>query len=65
MEPNPEDEIDSANWTSDELKCYWTKLPLCPKPSKSELMELAKNPQSPKLRERYSRVLEQITSQAP
>jgi len=30
-----------ANWTSDELKYYWTRLPLKFKPSKQELAALA------------------------
>jgi len=54
-----------ANWTSDKLKYFWTKLPLRLKPSKSELFELAQNAKSFKLRERYSRILERLTSQVP
>jgi len=54
-----------ANWTSDELKYYWTKLPLRLKPSKRELIELAQSSKSAKLRERYSRILEGFASKAP
>lgn len=54
-----------ATWTSDELKYYWTELPLHFKPSKSELIELAQVSESSKLRERYSRILEQFLSQPP
>lgn len=53
-----------ANWTSDELKYYWTKLPLRLRPSKSELLDLAQNSNSPKLRERYALILERLTAQA-
>jgi len=54
-----------ATWTSDEIKYYWTKLPLRFKPSTSELIELAQTSGSPKLRERYSRIVEQLISQPP
>jgi len=54
-----------ASWTSDDLKYYWTKLPLRFRPSKSELIALAQSSHSPKLRERYARILERLTSQAP
>jgi ectoine hydroxylase-related dioxygenase (phytanoyl-CoA dioxygenase family) len=52
-----------ANWTSDELKYYWTKLPLHFKPSKLELAELARTSYSPEKRARYARILERIESQ--
>jgi hypothetical protein len=54
-----------ANWTSDELKYYWTKLPLRLRPSKSELIELSQSSTSPRLRERYGRILERLTAQMP
>jgi ectoine hydroxylase-related dioxygenase (phytanoyl-CoA dioxygenase family) len=54
-----------ANWTSDELKYYWTKLPLRLKPSKSELIELSQSSTSPRLRERYGRILERLRAQMP
>lgn len=53
-----------ANWSSDELKYYWTKLPLCLKPSKAELTKLAQTAESPELRERYARILERLESQS-
>lgn len=52
-----------ADWTSDELKYYWTRLPLRLKPSRSELVELSQTSTSPRLRERYSRILERLTDQ--
>lgn len=54
-----------ANWSSDELKYYWTKLPQCLKPSKTELAELANTAEPPEIRERYARILERIESQMP
>ncbi len=53
------------NWSSDELKYYWTKLPLRLKPSKTELRELAKSSEAPEMRERYARILERLESQMP
>jgi hypothetical protein len=38
-----------SNWTSNEWKYYWTKLPLWVKPSKSELAELAQTADSPEM----------------
>jgi ectoine hydroxylase-related dioxygenase (phytanoyl-CoA dioxygenase family) len=52
-----------ASWTSDELKYYWTRLPLRLKPSKAELIALAQSSTSPKLRERYERILQRLISQ--
>jgi len=54
-----------ANWVSDELKYYWTKLPLRLKPSKSELAELARSCETPDMRARYVRILERLESQMP
>lgn len=51
-----------ANWPSDELKYYWTRLPLQLKPSKFELAELARTSESPAQRARYTRILEAIES---
>jgi ectoine hydroxylase-related dioxygenase (phytanoyl-CoA dioxygenase family) len=48
------------DWSSDELKYYWTKLPLELRPSKLELAELAANDESLEMRSRYSRILERI-----
>lgn len=52
-----------ANWTSDDLMYYWRKLPLCLKPSKFELAELAQTASSPQMRARYGRILERLESQ--
>jgi hypothetical protein len=52
-----------ANWTSDELKYYWTRLPLRLKPSMLELAELAKTAESLEMRVRYARILERLESQ--
>lgn len=52
-----------ANWPTDELKYYWTRLPLQLKPSKVELAELARTSESSAMRERYARILERIESQ--
>jgi len=49
-----------ADWTSDELKYYWTKLPLHLKPSKLELAELAETAESPEIRARCARILERL-----
>jgi ectoine hydroxylase-related dioxygenase (phytanoyl-CoA dioxygenase family) len=51
-----------ANWPSDELKYYWTQLPLQLKPSKLELAELARTAESPHERARYAAILEAIDS---
>jgi ectoine hydroxylase-related dioxygenase (phytanoyl-CoA dioxygenase family) len=51
-----------ANWPSDELKYYWTRLPLQLKPSKFELAELARTSESPDQRARYAKILEAIES---
>jgi ectoine hydroxylase-related dioxygenase (phytanoyl-CoA dioxygenase family) len=47
-------------WLSDELKYYWTKLPLELNPSKLQLAELAANAESNEMRSRYRRILERI-----
>lgn len=52
-----------ANWTSDELKYYWTRLPLRVKPCKLELADLARTCESPEMRTRYARILERLESQ--
>jgi len=54
-----------ANWESDELKYYWTRLPLRLQPSKAELAELARTDNSSAMRARYERVLRQIEVQMP
>jgi ectoine hydroxylase-related dioxygenase (phytanoyl-CoA dioxygenase family) len=50
-----------AKWTTDELKYYWTRLPLCLKPSKHELAELARTAESAEMRTRYARILERLS----
>jgi ectoine hydroxylase-related dioxygenase (phytanoyl-CoA dioxygenase family) len=52
-----------ANWRADDLKYYWKRMPLRLKPSKAELAELAQASDSPEMRSRYARTLEQIESQ--
>jgi ectoine hydroxylase-related dioxygenase (phytanoyl-CoA dioxygenase family) len=49
-----------ANWPSDELKYYWTQLPLQLKPSRLELAELARTAESPQERARYAAILKAI-----
>jgi ectoine hydroxylase-related dioxygenase (phytanoyl-CoA dioxygenase family) len=51
-----------ANWPSDELKYYWTQLPLQLKPSRLELAELARTAESPHERARYAAILKAIES---
>jgi ectoine hydroxylase-related dioxygenase (phytanoyl-CoA dioxygenase family) len=51
-----------ANWPSDDLKYYWTRLPLQLKPSKLELAELAQTSESPDHRARYAGILKAIES---
>jgi ectoine hydroxylase-related dioxygenase (phytanoyl-CoA dioxygenase family) len=55
-------ETTYANWPSDELKYYWTRLPLQLKPSKFELAELARTSESPAQRARWAGILEAIES---
>jgi ectoine hydroxylase-related dioxygenase (phytanoyl-CoA dioxygenase family) len=52
-----------ANWTTDDLKYYWKKLPLQLKPSRVELAYLAETEASPDMRSRYARILTQIEEQ--
>jgi ectoine hydroxylase-related dioxygenase (phytanoyl-CoA dioxygenase family) len=51
-----------ANWPSDELKYYWTRLPLQLRPSELELAELARTSESPGQRARYEGILKAIQS---
>jgi hypothetical protein len=51
-----------ANWPSDELKYYWTRLPLQLRPSKLELAELARSAESPDQRARYAGILRALES---
>ena len=51
------------DWTSDELKYYWKKMPLELKPSIGELTELAETAESLPMRARYARILERIEEQ--
>jgi ectoine hydroxylase-related dioxygenase (phytanoyl-CoA dioxygenase family) len=56
-------EATYANWRSDDLKYFWEKLPLTLKPSRQELAELIKTDESPRMRTRYSRILNQLELQ--
>jgi len=58
-------EATYANWPPDDLKFYWTKLPLQLKPSVPELIRLAESSESPKMRARYARILDRISIQLP
>ncbi len=51
-----------AHWPTDELKYYWTRLPLQLRPSKIELAELARTAESPDQRARYAAILKAIES---
>lgn len=53
------------HWKSDELKYYWTSLPLHFKPSRQELADLAQIAEPFEMRERYARILERIDALAP
>jgi ectoine hydroxylase-related dioxygenase (phytanoyl-CoA dioxygenase family) len=53
-----------ANWPSDELKYYWTRLPLRLRPSELELVKLARASESLAQRARYEAILKAIQSQA-
>jgi ectoine hydroxylase-related dioxygenase (phytanoyl-CoA dioxygenase family) len=52
-----------ADWPSEELKYYWTHMPLQLNPSRTELAQLAQTSESPAMRVRYARILERIESQ--
>jgi ectoine hydroxylase-related dioxygenase (phytanoyl-CoA dioxygenase family) len=52
-----------ASWPSDELKFYWTKLPLHLRPSPSQLADLAHTAESPQHRERYAKILDRLNAQ--
>jgi hypothetical protein len=49
-----------AGWHSDDLKYYWMNLPLKFQPSKSEIEELSKTADTPSMRAKYSRILNQL-----
>jgi Phytanoyl-CoA dioxygenase (PhyH) len=49
-----------ARWRSDDLKYFWKRLSLTFKPSKSEIEELSKTADSPPMRARYARILNQL-----
>ncbi len=46
-----------ATWRSDDLKYYWSKLPLEFRPSKAEIAQLSKTADSPSGRARFTRML--------
>jgi hypothetical protein len=50
-----------AGWRSDELKYYWKALPLELKPSRSEIELLAMTADSPGVRNRYAKILSQLS----
>jgi ectoine hydroxylase-related dioxygenase (phytanoyl-CoA dioxygenase family) len=52
-------------WPADELKYYWSHLPVKFKPSKSELLELSRSCEPLEKRERYARILERLEAQMP
>jgi ectoine hydroxylase-related dioxygenase (phytanoyl-CoA dioxygenase family) len=52
-------------WPADELKYYWTRMPIKFKPSRSELLELSQSCELPGRRERYARILERLESAMP
>jgi ectoine hydroxylase-related dioxygenase (phytanoyl-CoA dioxygenase family) len=49
-----------ACWRSNDLKYYWKRMPLTFKPTKAELERLAKTSDSPSVRVRYARILNQL-----
>jgi ectoine hydroxylase-related dioxygenase (phytanoyl-CoA dioxygenase family) len=49
-----------AEWTSDDLKFYWKRIPLRLEPSRDELARLAETAESARLRARYSRMVSQL-----
>jgi len=54
-----------AGWRSDELKYYWTRLPLELKPSAAELAQLAETAEPVEMRQRYARILARLEEQMP
>lgn len=50
-----------AGWQSDDLKYYWKRLPLQFQPSKAELEDLSKTADSPNMRQRYARIVSQLS----
>ena len=49
-----------AGWHSKDFQFYWKDMPLIFKPSKPELEQLATTADSPSLRARYARILQQL-----
>jgi hypothetical protein len=58
-------ETTYANWRSGDLQYYWKHMPLRLKPSNVELAQLAETADSPDMRARYARILNQIEAQMP
>jgi ectoine hydroxylase-related dioxygenase (phytanoyl-CoA dioxygenase family) len=54
-----------ARWLSDDLKYFWEEIPLQLKPSREELAKLAQIAEAPKMRSRYTRILEQLDRLMP
>jgi uncharacterized protein YukE len=49
-----------AGWNSDDLKFYWTKIPLTLKPTRDELAHLAETAESASGRARLARMVSQL-----
>ena len=49
-----------VDWSSDELKFYWKRLPLTLEPSKAALSHSAETAESPAARARYARIVSQL-----
>ncbi len=58
-------EATYSNWSSNELKYYWKKMPLQLKPSRAELAELAQKAVPMEMRSRYARILNGIEKEMP
>jgi len=52
-----------TNWRSKDLQYFWKKVPLQFKPSMNELAQLAQTADSPEMKLRYARILNQLKAQ--
>ena len=50
-----------SSWPSHNLKYYWKGMPLNLKPSVTELQELATSAETPEMRARYAKILNQVS----
>jgi ectoine hydroxylase-related dioxygenase (phytanoyl-CoA dioxygenase family) len=50
-----------ADWRSNHLKFYWKSIPLTFKPSREELAHLAETAESPAVRAKYARIVNQLS----